>query len=75
MARGQLSAEMIILLAVVIAVVAMAAMYMMNTAKNAGATIENTSGSVLNRTQQYAANFSAAVPPAPQGAVALSIAG
>lgn len=45
--KGQISAEMLILLAVVIAIVAIAAVYLMNAAKQGGQAVENRVDEVL----------------------------
>lgn len=45
--KGQISAEMLILLAVVIAIVAIAAVYMMNAAKQGGQAVESRVSGVL----------------------------
>lgn len=45
--KGQISAEMLILLAVVIAIVAIAAVYMMNAAKQGGQAVESRVSNVL----------------------------
>ena len=45
--KGQISAEMLILLAVVIAIVAIAAVYMMNAAKQGGQAVESRVNDVL----------------------------
>jgi len=45
--KGQVSAEMLILLAVVIAIVAIAAVYLMNAAKQGGEAVESRVGEVL----------------------------
>ncbi|MEW5996855.1 MAG: class III signal peptide-containing protein [Candidatus Micrarchaeota archaeon] len=45
--RGQVSAEMLILLAVVIAIVAIAAVYLMNAARQGGEAVESRVGEVL----------------------------
>lgn len=46
--KGQVSAEMLILLAVVIAIVAIAAAYIMGTAEQAGETIEEKTTGILD---------------------------
>lgn len=45
--KGQISAEMLILLAVVIAIVAIAAVYIMNAAKQGGQAVESRVSDVL----------------------------
>jgi len=45
--KGQISAEMLILLAVVIAIVAIAAVYIMNAAKQGGEAVESRVSDVL----------------------------
>ncbi len=45
--KGQISAEMLILLAVVIAIVAIAAVYMMNAAKQGGQAVESRVNATL----------------------------
>ena len=45
--KAQVSAEMLILLAVVVAIVAIAAVYMMNAAKQGGEAVEERVGEVL----------------------------
>ena len=45
--KGQISAEMLILLAVVVAIVAIAAVYLMNAAKQGGEAVEDRVGEVL----------------------------
>ncbi|MFA5077039.1 MAG: class III signal peptide-containing protein [Candidatus Micrarchaeia archaeon] len=63
--KGQLSAEMIILLAVVLAVVAIVAIQLTNTAQNASGAVENQSNKILERTGEIAGNFtSKATAPA-----------
>jgi uncharacterized protein (UPF0333 family) len=46
--RGQLSAEMLILIVVIIAIVGIAALQLMNTAKDASAEIEEQSKNTLD---------------------------
>jgi len=48
--RGQVSAEMLILLAVVIAIVALAATYLMNIGEQAGEHVEAQSTELLEQT-------------------------
>ena len=45
--KGQISAEMLILLAVVVAIVAIAAVYLMNAAKQGGEAVESRVSGVL----------------------------
>ena len=47
--RGQVSAEMLILLAVVIAIVALAATYLMSVGESAGESVEEQSAVVLHK--------------------------
>jgi len=49
--RGQVSAEMLILLAVVIAIVALAATYLMDLGKNAGESVQEQSTIVLHQSE------------------------
>ena len=49
--RGQVSAEMLILLAVVIAIVALAATYLMDLGKSAGESVSEQSTIVLHQSQ------------------------
>lgn len=49
--KGQLSAEMLILVAVIIAVVAIAATQLMGTAKKTGKQLEDQAEDVLSRTE------------------------
>ncbi|VVB97929.1 Uncharacterised protein [uncultured archaeon] len=60
--RGQLSAEMIILVAVILAVVAIVALSMTSTANKGSAAIGNQSDQILNHTSDIVSNFSAQVP-------------
>lgn len=62
MARGQLSAEMIILVAVILAVVAIVAMQMTKTAQSASNAVGNQSDRILNRTEEIVSNFTASIP-------------
>jgi uncharacterized protein (UPF0333 family) len=57
--KGQLSAEMIILVAVILAVVAIVALSMTNTANKGSAAIGNQSDQILDRTSGIVSNFSA----------------
>lgn len=68
--RGQLSAEMIILVAVILAVVAIVAISLTNTAQNAGSKVENQSGKILAKTDEIVGNFSSS-----QAVVAFDLAG
>lgn len=61
-AKGQLSAEMIILIAVVLAVVAIVALSMTNAANKGSAAVDSQSGHIINRTSDIVGNFSAPVP-------------
>lgn len=47
--KGQVSAEMLILLAVVVAIVAIAATYLMNAGKGAGEQVESQTNSTLGK--------------------------
>ena len=47
--KGQISAEMLILLAVVVAIVAIAATYLMNAGKTAGEQVETQTNSTLGK--------------------------
>ena len=71
--KGQLSAEMIILAAVLLAVVAIVAISLTKTAQNASAKVTGEGESILNRTGEIAGNFSdaqhsppIALSPAPE---------
>lgn len=68
--KGQLSAEMIILIAVILAVVAIVAIQMTKTAQGAGSAVENQSSSILNRTGEIVSNFT--IAPAPEALLAPS---
>ncbi len=65
--RGQLSAEMIILVAVVLAVVAIVALSMTKAANSTSAAVDNQSQHIAERTGEIVNNFSApaTVIPAP----------
>lgn len=47
--KGQVSAEMLILLAVVVAIVALAATYLMNVGKSTGESVQNQSADLTAR--------------------------
>ena len=50
--KGQLSAEMLILIAVVIAIVAIAATRLMDTAQDSSKTVEEQSGTMLETSKE-----------------------
>jgi uncharacterized protein (UPF0333 family) len=53
--KGQVSAEMLILLAVVIAIVAIAASYLISVSKSAGESVQNQTSSILSETKDITA--------------------
>lgn len=60
--KGQLSAEMIILLAVILAVVAIVALQLTKTAESASSAVDNQSSHIIDRTNEVGSNFTAPVP-------------
>lgn len=60
--KGQLSAEMIILVAVVLAVVAIVAISMTKTAEKSTRGVEDQSNKILNRTGEIVNNLSTKIP-------------
>ena len=54
--RGQISAEMIILMALILAVVAIVGVSMINTAKNGVAQVNGTSNKLIDTAKNASAN-------------------
>ena len=50
--KGQVSAEMLILLAVVVAIVAIAASYLMDVGRTAGESVQNQSSDILSDAEE-----------------------
>lgn len=63
--KAQLSAEMIILVAVILAVVAIVALSLTKTAGDTSSAVENQSEHITGRTGEIVGNFSSAPSEAP----------